>query len=170
MGGNLIPPLLAAGNICLVLPDIFLVLPETSERLSAFVFLQPLLLLSAAVDAGAVVDQLMAVCLHAAARMCLAHALLHIIYAAYSTHISHHNTACPTLVITVCIAVRAGYIFGAYTPDSWRINPRFFGSGETFIFQLQVGCMVDAWCMVWCMGYRRNASVSMTICCEPVSV
>ncbi|GFR42419.1 hypothetical protein Agub_g3322 [Astrephomene gubernaculifera] len=30
-----------------------------------------------------------------------------------------------------------GYTFGCYTPDSWRIAPRYYGSGETFVFQLE---------------------------------
>ena len=32
-----------------------------------------------------------------------------------------------------------GYIFGCYSPDSWHVAPRFYGSGETFLFQLEVG-------------------------------
>jgi len=29
-----------------------------------------------------------------------------------------------------------GYVFGAFCPEVWRPNPRFFGTGETFVFQL----------------------------------
>ncbi len=32
----------------------------------------------------------------------------------------------------------AGYSFGCYTPDSWHVAPRYYGSGETFVFQLEV--------------------------------
>ncbi|GLC34515.1 hypothetical protein PLESTM_000207100 [Pleodorina starrii] len=30
-----------------------------------------------------------------------------------------------------------GFTFGCYTPDSWRVAPRYYGSGETFVFQLE---------------------------------
>jgi hypothetical protein len=29
-----------------------------------------------------------------------------------------------------------GAVFGAYVSDSWRYNPRFYGSGESFVFQV----------------------------------
>jgi hypothetical protein len=29
-----------------------------------------------------------------------------------------------------------GYVFGAFCPEAWRPSPRFFGTGETFVFQL----------------------------------
>jgi hypothetical protein len=30
----------------------------------------------------------------------------------------------------------AGHVFGAFAPDQWRPQPRFFGSGEAFVFGL----------------------------------
>ena len=30
------------------------------------------------------------------------------------------------------------HVFGAYTAESWRIAPRYYGTGESFVFQLQV--------------------------------
>lgn len=29
-----------------------------------------------------------------------------------------------------------GYVFGAFCTEVWRPNPRFFGTGEAFVFQL----------------------------------
>lgn len=40
-----------------------------------------------------------------------------------------------------CITVvrdLAGYVFGAYTSLPWRVQPSFYGNGETFVFQLKV--------------------------------
>lgn len=34
--------------------------------------------------------------------------------------------------------LRAGYVFGCYTPEGWHVAPRFYGSGESFVFQLEV--------------------------------
>lgn len=34
-------------------------------------------------------------------------------------------------------------MFGAYTTESWRIAPRFYGTGETFVFQLEVGLKAE---------------------------
>lgn len=31
-----------------------------------------------------------------------------------------------------------GYVFGAFTPEGWHVGTRFFGTGETFVFQLKV--------------------------------
>lgn len=30
-----------------------------------------------------------------------------------------------------------GAVFGAYVSDAWRYNPRFYGTGETFVFQVR---------------------------------
>ncbi len=35
----------------------------------------------------------------------------------------------------------AGYIFGCYSEDGWKVMPRFYGTGETFVFQLEVGLL-----------------------------
>lgn len=32
-----------------------------------------------------------------------------------------------------------GYVFGCFTPMPWKPSPRYYGTGETFVFQLQVG-------------------------------
>jgi hypothetical protein len=29
-----------------------------------------------------------------------------------------------------------GYVFGAFCPEVWKPSPRFFGTGEAFVFQL----------------------------------
>ena len=34
----------------------------------------------------------------------------------------------------------AGYVFGCFTPMPWRPSPRYYGTGETSVFQLQVRC------------------------------
>ena len=36
----------------------------------------------------------------------------------------------------------AGYIFGCFTPMPWRPSPRYYGTGETSVFQLQVCCTI----------------------------
>ncbi len=41
----------------------------------------------------------------------------------------------PTLTL---IQDHGGHVFGCYTPEGWRIAPRYYGSGETFVFQLEV--------------------------------
>jgi TLD len=33
----------------------------------------------------------------------------------------------------------AGYVFGCYSSESWKVAPRYYGTGETFVFQIQVG-------------------------------
>jgi hypothetical protein len=42
----------------------------------------------------------------------------------------------PTITV---VKDTSGYVFGCYTPEPWRVAPRFYGSGETFVFQLEVG-------------------------------
>ena len=38
------------------------------------------------------------------------------------------------------LAVRdtSGRVFGAFTAEPWRIAPRYYGTGESFVFQLRV--------------------------------
>ncbi|GLC41538.1 hypothetical protein PLESTM_001212500 [Pleodorina starrii] len=42
----------------------------------------------------------------------------------------------PTLLL-VREAGGAGHVFGAYAAEAWRPGPRFYGTGETFVFLLQ---------------------------------
>ena len=62
------------------------------------------------------------------------------------------SMAAPTLLV---IRDSAGYVFGCFTSEAWRVATRFYGSGETFVFQLQVcpcqmlGPMTRVWLMRW---------------------
>ena len=33
---------------------------------------------------------------------------------------------------------RGGAVFGCFTAEAWRVAPRYYGTGESFVFQLQV--------------------------------
>ena len=35
---------------------------------------------------------------------------------------------------------RGGAVFGCFTAEAWRVAPRYYGTGESFVFQLQVCC------------------------------
>lgn len=48
----------------------------------------------------------------------------------------------PTLTL---VQDTAGYVFGCYTPDAWKVAPRFYGSGETFVFQLEPHRLMWRW-------------------------
>lgn len=40
-----------------------------------------------------------------------------------------------------CVLVvrdRGGAVFGCFTAEAWRVAPRYYGTGESFVFQLQV--------------------------------
>lgn len=39
----------------------------------------------------------------------------------------------------------SGYVFGCYTPEPWRVASRFYGSGETFVFQLEPHRVMYPW-------------------------
>lgn len=34
---------------------------------------------------------------------------------------------------------RAGHVFGCFCAEPWRVAPRYYGTGESFVFQIQVG-------------------------------
>lgn len=40
----------------------------------------------------------------------------------------------PSLLV---IRDTAGHVFGSFTSEGWRVATRFYGTGETFVFQLQ---------------------------------
>lgn len=44
------------------------------------------------------------------------------------------SKAAPTLLV---IRDSAGHVFGSFTSEGWRVATRFYGTGETFVFQLQ---------------------------------
>jgi len=48
----------------------------------------------------------------------------------------------PTMVV---IRDSAGYVFGCYSDDGWRTMPRFYGTGETFVFQLEPHRVMFPW-------------------------
>lgn len=33
-----------------------------------------------------------------------------------------------------------GAVFGAYVTDAWRYAPRFYGTGESYVFQVSLAC------------------------------
>ena len=43
----------------------------------------------------------------------------------------------PTVLI---IKDTSDFVFGAYCSEAWRTAPRFYGTGETFVFELEVRC------------------------------
>lgn len=53
----------------------------------------------------------------------------------------------------------AGYVFGCYTGDGWHVSPRYYGTGETFVFQLEVRELCAA--SQGQLGTGINATVSM---------
>jgi hypothetical protein len=63
---------------------------------------------------------------------------------AYST--ARHGVSLQTLyrraagAAATLLVVRdgGGHVFGAFSAEAWRVAPRFYGSGETFVFQLEV--------------------------------
>ena len=48
----------------------------------------------------------------------------------------------PTLLV---IRDTAGFVFGCYSEDGWRSSPRFYGTGETFVFQLEPHRIMYPW-------------------------
>ncbi len=43
-----------------------------------------------------------------------------------------------SVCMCVCVYESTAHVFGSYTPEGWRIAPRYYGSGESFVFQLEV--------------------------------
>mmetsp|Transcript_7726 Transcript_7726/g.21997 ORF Transcript_7726/g.21997 Transcript_7726/m.21997 type:complete len:601 (+) Transcript_7726:324-2126(+) len=39
----------------------------------------------------------------------------------------------------------AGYVFGSFCTEAWKMNPRYFGTGECFVFQLQPHMIAYPW-------------------------
>ncbi|KAI8474756.1 MAG: TLD-domain-containing protein [Monoraphidium minutum] len=50
--------------------------------------------------------------------------------------------AAPTVLV---IRDAGGYLFGAFTTEAWRVAPRFYGTGETFVFQLEPHRVMYPW-------------------------
>lgn len=48
----------------------------------------------------------------------------------------------PTLLV---VRDAAGFVFGAFTTEGWHVATRFYGTGETFVFQLQPHRAVWRW-------------------------
>ncbi|GAX72932.1 hypothetical protein CEUSTIGMA_g387.t1 [Chlamydomonas eustigma] len=48
----------------------------------------------------------------------------------------------PTLLV---VRDTAGYVFGCYSEDGWKSAPRFYGTGETFVFQLEPHRVMYPW-------------------------
>ncbi len=69
-----------------------------------------------------------------------------------------HGGQVPTLTV---IKDNGGHVFGCYTPEGWRIAPRYYGSGETFVFQLEVR---------WPGVDRRPAAASHAACAAQQNV
>ncbi|KAK9904683.1 hypothetical protein WJX75_000545 [Coccomyxa subellipsoidea] len=40
---------------------------------------------------------------------------------------------------------RQQHIFGCFTTESWRVAPRYYGTGESFVFQLQPKAVMWPW-------------------------
>ena len=57
----------------------------------------------------------------------------------------------PSLLV---IRDTAGHVFGSFTSEGWRVATRFYGTGETFVFQLQARrfsmCQHNKTCGVTC--------------------
>eukprot|EP01025_Chloroclados_australasicus_P013409 TRINITY_DN1631_c0_g1_i1.p1 TRINITY_DN1631_c0_g1~~TRINITY_DN1631_c0_g1_i1.p1 ORF type:complete len:546 (+),score=55.68 TRINITY_DN1631_c0_g1_i1:80-1639(+) len=48
----------------------------------------------------------------------------------------------PTILV---VRDSAGYIFGCFTSEQWKVHPRYYGTGETFVFQLQPHLIAYDW-------------------------
>lgn len=68
------------------------------------------------------------------------------------THIHTTLQVAPSLLL---VKDAGGAVFGAYVSDAWRYNPRFYGTGETFVFQVCV-----------CVCVRHVVSQGFYVCCH----
>lgn len=48
----------------------------------------------------------------------------------------------PTILV---VREFGGYVFGAYCSEPWRIAPRFYGTGESFVFQIEPDTVYYPW-------------------------
>ena len=67
-----------------------------------------------------------------------------------------------------CVLVvrdRGGAVFGCFTAEAWRVAPRYYGTGESFVFKLQVLeqsiCFVQGVCC-----YRESQGTAMRRVCK----
>jgi hypothetical protein len=69
----------------------------------------------------------------------------------------------------------AQHVFGAFTAEPWRIAPRYYGTGESFVFQLRVRskalfcaacmeCPCLQSCRLMCICLLRASIVFLLIC------
>ncbi|KAK9802870.1 hypothetical protein WJX72_004617 [[Myrmecia] bisecta] len=63
-----------------------------------------------------------------------------------------HAGKCPSVLV---VRDMQQYVFGCYTSESWRIQPRYYGNGECFAFQIQPRAVFWRW---WAkrMAVARN--------------
>eukprot|EP00854_Cymbomonas_tetramitiformis_P003000 gene3000-3817_t len=54
----------------------------------------------------------------------------------------HANARAPTLLV---IGDSKGFVFGTYSSESWRSSPRYYGTGESFVFQIKPRLVKYAW-------------------------
>jgi hypothetical protein len=67
-----------------------------------------------------------------------------------------HRQVAPSLLL---VKDAGGAVFGAYVSESWRYNPRFYGSGEVFVYQVTMA----AHTFVSFMKYLAVAATQVTL-------
>ncbi len=63
---------------------------------------------------------------------CDSPALSHCCRPAMRRRASEHRGPC-----VLVVRDRRGAVFGCFTAEAWRVAPRYYGTGESFVFQLQ---------------------------------
>eukprot|EP01026_Neomeris_dumetosa_P027596 TRINITY_DN22429_c0_g1_i5.p1 TRINITY_DN22429_c0_g1~~TRINITY_DN22429_c0_g1_i5.p1 ORF type:complete len:508 (-),score=60.56 TRINITY_DN22429_c0_g1_i5:441-1964(-) len=53
-----------------------------------------------------------------------------------------HNAQPPTVLV---VRDSGGYIFGCFASEQWKVHPRYYGSGETFVFQVSPHLIAHDW-------------------------